>query len=176
LDARTGEERYQRTSGPRRFFNGLAWSPDGRTFVSTDLAALGLYDATTGDLIHTIPAPQSDYSGNLAWSPDSETLAVVQSRIRLYDRTTLGQRLTIEADVSEATWSADSRVLASSDRGHGIGFIPAGADVIRLWDAATGKELRNLSADSGVTGRVIWSPVGYRMAIPARNLVVWGIQ
>ncbi len=180
LDARTGKERYSYNGRPRRFINGIAWSPDSRTFASTDastdMTALGLYDSTTGDLIHDIPSAQSDYEGTLAWSPDGSTLAVVLFKIRLYDPTTLGQRLTIEGDVSEASWSSDSRILASRDRGHGNGFIPEGADVIRLWDAATGKELRNLSADTGVKGHVIWSPVGYRMAIPGRNLVIWGIR
>lgn len=133
----------------------LALSPDGKTLVAVgnqDMACV--WDQATGKELHLLKG------GNgfcLALSPDGKTFAVGdgEGRIRLWDVTTgkqIGAFGAKMGPVQALAFSPDAKVLAAGDS---LRVAAAqgeeGVSTVRLWDAATGRQLRELK---GHTGRV----------------------
>jgi WD40 repeat protein len=150
--------------------SNLCFSPDGRSLVCQHEAqALAVHDVGTGRAICTFPV----LDGDIQWftaSPDGKVLAVRTCRMRdgeswiqLLDMTTgkVFQRLPDPTNRRGAnfllegplTFSPDGKVLATS-------FCNS---TIRLYEPATGKELRRLQGH-GLTfspnGRLLASTLG----------------
>ena len=119
----------------------LTYSPDGKILASANhfgSRLIQLWNVASRTLVHELTRPSDLYS--IAFSPDSRTLAAGarDGIIPLWDVKT-GQLLAElhgSSDVRAVGFSRDGKVLAT---GH-YGSLP----VIRLWDAATGKELRRI--------------------------------
>lgn len=125
-------------------------SPDGSVVVVWRRAPPGLtvWDLATGKELRTIPWEAATPSA-LAVSPDGRTLAAARldRTIRLLDPATGQERLSLpehSADVRQLAFSPDGKVLASATSNSGA--IPP----IRLWEAATGKELRRIKTKDEV--------------------------
>src|SRR5262249_27200469 len=52
-----------------------AYSPDGRTLVTTGSSSVQLWDAATGKLLHTWATPKGDTPEVLAFAPNGKSLA-----------------------------------------------------------------------------------------------------
>ncbi len=126
------------------------FSPDGK-----ELAAIGgnialLWDVTSGKLLRTFTG-HTDGILQLAFSPDGNELLTgsFDKTARLWDVAS-GKLLRTFTDpdifiVTSATFAPDGRSIAT------------GGDAVRIWDRATGTELRRIAIISG-TNDIAFSP------------------
>ena len=118
----------------------------------------------------------------IAYSPDGKVLASGgrDNVVRLFDAATgkelrrlIGHKPRIYAPAADAKNPIDTLVTATGEGGvNSVVFSPDGKvlasggwdDTIRLWDVATGKELRKIDAHKAMVGRVVFSPDGKVLA------------
>jgi WD40 repeat protein len=141
-DLATGKETHRLRGHGQNGVSALAFSPDGRSLVSSDWRSTHWWDVATGreDARRRWRVGRVN---TLAFSADSRLLALGGSDnvVRLWDVTTGKEALPAaghRSPVRAAAVSPDGRLLATGDGDGGI----------RLWDAATGQERRQLPADA----------------------------
>jgi WD40 repeat protein len=156
----------------------VAYSPDGKRLAAAGNKAVSLIDVATGDVIDQLTGLAGKVTA-LAYSRDGRTLAVGTGKegqageIHLYSVRTDGSLaetprpvLAGHRDVIlDIAWSPDNRTLAT-----------CGYDrLIKLWDAASGKELRTLKDHSDSVYGVAFSPDGRLLASAAadRAVKIW---
>ena len=168
--------------------SSVVWSPDAKMVAAGTSGAGGelqeagevwLWDAETGKSLHTFRVkPETKYgewasAADVAFSPDGKRVAApvtagsrgspagiiiddVGASVRVWDLATGEDTLPVKglrASVGRVVFSPDGQQLAT-----------AGADnVVRVWDAETGRELAALSCPDGV-GVVAFSPDGTTLA------------
>jgi RNA polymerase sigma factor (sigma-70 family) len=136
-------------------------TPDGKTIAAVGLSGgVDLWDATTGERRHTLKGHEGRI-WSAAFSADGKTLVTggADKTLRTWDVAT-GRELLCIADcpelVGSVALSPDGRLLASvgyreTSPGPGItSWLPDSR--VRVWDASTGKELRQLVVGAGQTG------------------------
>jgi WD40 repeat protein len=149
-------------------FHSVAVSPDG-TWVATSAQdpksrelSLNVYDIASGKSLF------STGGGFLAYSPDGRWLAVLatdEKTLLLLDaRThqTIARLSGHENAVLKATFSPDSRLLASCSRDH----------TVRLWQMGSG-ECQVLPRHTDEVFAVAFHPDGTRLATAGRDRAVW---
>jgi WD40 repeat protein len=148
----------------------LAWSPDGKTLaVGTQNWRVGLWDTFTGEVIGSLA---HERVRSLAWSRDGKTLASCDRQgFKLWDTTTLrekpapktGRAEMEHADVEAMAFGPDGTVAAAGvDQAHG-------QQVVKIWDAFTGKEIGVISTEANVA--VAFSSDGKTLAAALRPFV-----
>ena len=162
-DLATGKER-QGPSGTDRRVLGLAFAPDGKTFVTSEKDdSLRVWDAATGAELRRLPGKRGR-PDKLAFSPDGRVLATAVSQrkeVYLWDVATgregvrlVGQQAGLSVVLC---FSPDGKILATAH---------ADCRVIQLWDVASGKEIRQLHGGPG-TYSLCFSPDGRTLATGA---------
>jgi WD40 repeat protein len=136
-----------------------------------------LYPTLTSSPTYVYRNEEFGIVGGLAWSPDGRTLATFDgNNIRLWDPSTHRQTLRMASDgaIRKLAWSLDGGVLFSL-QGEPAASPPAEAflmltnrytfldGTLKLWDTATGKELRSIYQD-GLSDFVL-SPDGKNLAV-----------
>jgi WD40 repeat protein len=156
-----GEKVKGQTRGVGDAIHALAFTPDGKTLVSTGDYGDGtirVWDVAEGKERRRIKSHFGD-TKLLALSPDGKTVAVtgMSCVVRLWDLTTgkeLDSELGSQGALYKVAVSADSKQVAA-----------AGCDgVIRFWDRVTGKELRSFCAHERQIFGLAFSPDGMRLA------------
>ncbi len=177
----SGVEKAKLRGGPAQV-SGVAFSPDGKSVavvgVTTDERTPGV--VTVWDMVTQLPLrlqggpiqPQS-----VAFAPDGATIAVggVGGRIRQWELP--GGHLKPSAiqtsgAVNGLAYAPGGGILASA---LGIG---AEDGIVRLWDAASGKEIGVFSGHSGICRAVAFSNDGKKLlsAGAARSLKMWDVS
>jgi WD40 repeat protein/serine/threonine protein kinase len=138
----------------------LEWSPDGRYLAAGySSEVIRLWEVNRRQLICVIPASVQG-NDSLDWSPDGRWLAHVAPRtdhagdtVHVWEAKTARVRHVLgghQSGVYAVAFSPDGNTLATGGR-----------ELIKLWDVASGKSLRNISV-SGVhsenIGALAWSP------------------
>ncbi len=145
----------------KRQVHSLSFSPDGKVLATLGYhSEIDLWDPATGKSLGTLKGHQ-DQIWSLAFSTDGKTLVSASDdrTICFWDVMSGKQQRQIatENSVEKIALSPDARILASlghikQDLGQGITWWRREA-VIRLWDAHTGKELRQLTMQPVETSR-----------------------
>jgi RNA polymerase sigma factor (sigma-70 family) len=169
FDLATGRERY--TLDRMGIIGGaVALSPDMRKLAVNRPPSVSLLDAHTGKELKRIEYPSTDsnaITGWIAFTPNGSGLAVATADgqgIHLIDVdkgtvTRTFPRLPVNAIAG--TFSPDGRYLA------GGGWDPGkGVHIVRVWEVATGKELRAFPAGrTGLYCCPTFSPDGATLAV-----------
>ncbi len=109
-------------------FGPIAWSPDGRAFVSgaTELRVHAL-DALPESAFPPVPAHQAEVSAS-AWSPDARSVATLDADGSIRWWTTQIGRHPLDYVVADSLrWSSDSKLV--------VGGL---SDEVRSWDPTSG--------------------------------------
>jgi RNA polymerase sigma factor (sigma-70 family) len=166
-DLTTGRRRYTVPVEVPHSNEAVALSPDGRTLASDDSGTITLYDAATGAKVRTLATPKANtrtLTSWLLWSPDGKALAVATPDgrgILLLDpeRGTVTRTLTHQNVVYAAAFSPDGKRLAAG------GYDSTGGKYFgRIWEVATGKELRRFDNDRAALRTLAFSPDGKTIA------------
>ena len=153
-------------------YNALAMNADGSRLYSAiyppgDIRA---FDTVTGALV----ASADGIGGRLAASPDGSALAVTgldDGRIVVLDAETLSERLRLTGRTATAfgvpTFSADARLLAAPDWE---------AQIVYVWDLATGAIVEELAGQIGFPDDVWFGPGGsVHASTDDDTLITWNI-
>ncbi len=121
------------------------YDPTGTKIASSgEDGALRVWDATTGELLHDLPA-QSDWVHFPAFSPDGQSLAAANQSggISVWDANSGREIVTLKNDgpaLTAVTFSRDGTQLAAGGLG-GIAYI---------WDVASGQQLTTINNRDGL--------------------------
>ncbi len=124
--------------------NGMPWSPDSSRFALAQYPdqTIDVVNASTGEPILSRLAP--GHGTSVAWSPDGSRVACGGKRGVLIIEAKTGRELLTfagptQGEVYGVAWSPDGKRLVSG-----------GYDqLVRVWDALTGKELLTLRGHAG---------------------------
>jgi WD40 repeat protein/DNA-binding SARP family transcriptional activator len=167
-----------RLDGKGGYQGAVAFSPNGRMLATTSGSELvDIRDATTGTIIRSLYG-HSLWVGGMAFSPDGSRLATIgyDNTAVVWDVASGKQLFSIDAYNQFAPYSQEIGVAFSPD---GRQFATAGMERVRIWDAATGKMLRELPAQPAEAYQVAYNPdgrslvVGYALGMGA---IVWDAQ
>jgi RNA polymerase sigma factor (sigma-70 family) len=170
-DLATGR-RLSRVQWHGRSVYGAALSPDGKTLlISTydgrrDRCQTLLRDVPSGRRTGEVPVAGSIVEA-VAFAPDGKTFATaVGETVRLWDTATIteARRINDKVELNPNVWkrlafSADGKVLAAAGR----------EGTLRLWEAATGREIRSAERAVGPDAALAFSPDGKTLAIADKN-------
>ncbi|MFN8596376.1 MAG: WD40 repeat domain-containing protein [Anaerolineae bacterium] len=147
--------------------NRVVFSPDSQKLAVAGSNGLVLWDVTGATIIRTFSSVKS--AADVDFSPDGKLLAVpVDQAVKLLDVDTGSEvNLLVEhrTTVRLVKFSSTGKLLASVDP----------ADGVKLWDVATGDELRQLNVQ-GFVNALAFSPDGQQLALGASwSLELWDV-
>ena len=159
---------------------GPSFSPDGQTLAAYSGNQIGLWNARTGERLHTLTEDTEQFR-SISLSPDGQTLATAgymyRNRdyiytLRLWDVRT-GKRLHTLAERSERFYDT-----SLSYNGHilAVGYTDG---TIRLWDVHTGRSLRSFAGYRHWFDSVPLSPDGQTLATIDRDekkIHLWDVR
>ncbi len=149
--------------GTTRFRHGanvfdIAFSPDGKRLVSADWFGAHLWETATGREIHRLGPRFNTSLRSLSLSADGKTVALAEHHQGVIQIVDVGSGKLLrqfrngpdnDDRFCSVCLSADGKILAS-----------VAGKIIRLWNPATGEELRRWLADAENVHGIVFSPDG----------------
>jgi WD40 repeat protein len=145
-DAATGKK-LRDIGGHAEMISGVHFAPDGASVaLVTNNQSVKVHDLTTGKEKYALAAAVNTAVMSVLFAPDSRTLAVANAdhTIQLYDAAKGELRHDLKGSENRLGVTGYSLVLAFSTDSKTL--AAGGSSVIRLWDAATGKEIHPVRA------------------------------
>jgi len=166
--------------------SSVAFSPDGRHIISGGNIknSLKLWDIATGREIRTFIG-DTDAIYSVAFSPDGRYVlsGSANHAIKLWDVTTGKEirALTGHTKEMQSTWAGekDALIISLAFSPDGLYVLSGSSDkTLKLWDVATGREIRTFTGHTGMVSSVAFSPDG-RYALSGSwdsTLTLWDIS
>jgi WD40 repeat protein len=173
-DISSGDSLLQ-LAGHTDAIEGLTFSPDGKWLITAgDDATMKIWDVATGALLRDFQDFTSVIDSG-AFSPDGKLFAFSDGSIHVWqfsldsveDQTTImNQEIITILNAGSVIFSPDGRQLAG-----------VSGNAIKLWEAATGRELLTLVGHSGWVMGLAFSPDGKWLASTSLDgtVKVWSI-
>ncbi len=169
--------------------SSVAFSPNGRTLVSgSEDNTLRLWDVATGKELRVFGGHESQIF-SVAFSPDGKTLVSGSwdGSIRLWDvvsgrqlRVLYGHELRVHTQGKESkSFVMKAWVMAVAFSPDGKTLVSGGSDdMVKLWDVATGTELRTLVGHKDKVTSVAFSPDGKTVISGSLDHVIrlWNVE
>ena len=158
-DAATGAL-LQRMEGHSFFVPKVSWAPDGRRLASVSAdSSVRVWDAASGQALHTRSFDAGRGTWGVAWSPDGRWLATGdwRGRVRLWDADRVEQVAELDAQCTCAV-----RVVAWAPH---LPCLAAGADNdVLIWDPQANAVTARWTAHDGDVFGLAWSRDGRWLA------------
>lgn len=182
-DAATGGEICAFT-GHLDAVEDVAFSPDGtKVLTGSRDRTTKLWDTATGEELRTFAEP-GDFVWSVAFSPDGSKILVGAGNwaAKLWDAATGGEIGASQVGAEHASAAVFSRDGAWVLTGGGFprtkkltwrGWVDISESIVetaKLWDAATGGEIRTFTGPTGGVSSAAFSPDGTKMVTAARSV------
>jgi WD40 repeat protein len=164
----TGNLMWRNDAPPHATPWTLAFSPDGKEFVSGGTGDVHIHETRSG--LTRMRLESSGPNFGVAWSPTGKHIAAGNAfgSVRIWDAKT-GALLVVEKlhkrDINGITWSPDGTRIATASEDCTIG----------IWSPFTKEPARYIEGHASFLWCVAWSPEGLRIATGAndRTLRIW---
>jgi TolB-like protein len=159
---------YRECTGHTKQIKALAFSPDGKHFVSASVDnTIKKWSVETGQEIQSI---ECDLGSDVAFGPDTRQVVTANSssNIRILDTVNGKSIRTISGRAYKLTYSPDgSRIAAFNEKGG-----------IRIIDAQSGRDLFTLTGHEASSNfNLLFSPDGTRLISNSRdNIIIWNLS